>query len=70
MNMPGPVSLATFSRVPEKYQDIIPLEAVFGDEALDVDPLERLHPLEVAEGKEASDIEGENCCLCFFSSPR
>lgn len=65
MSMPNPVSLATPSLVPKKCQDIIPLEAVFGDEALDVNPLERLHPLEMAVGKEASDIEGANC-LCFF----
>ncbi|CAM9332790.1 unnamed protein product [Ectocarpus sp. 6 AP-2014] len=35
-------------------KDIVPLEAIFGKRALDIDPLEQLHPLEVAGGKDGS----------------
>ncbi|CAM9404457.1 unnamed protein product [Ectocarpus fasciculatus] len=34
--------------------DIVPLEVIFGKRALDIDPLEQLHPLEVVGGKDGS----------------
>ena len=37
----------------------MPLEKIFGKDALVIDPLKRLHPLEAAEGVEAGEIPGE-----------
>lgn len=39
----------------------MPLEALFGKDALEIDPLERLHPLEAADGVEMGEIPGEIC---------
>lgn len=39
-------------------REILPLEAVFGKEALDIDPLEKLHPLEVVGGKDGRGFPG------------
>lgn len=39
-------------------QTIVPLETIFGKEALEVNPTERLHPVELAGGMAACDIPG------------
>lgn len=37
----------------------VPLEAVFGKEALEIDPLERLHPLELKGGRDGRGFPGD-----------
>lgn len=39
--------------------DIVPLEVIFGKRALNIDPLEQLHPLEVVGGKDGSRFSGD-----------
>ena len=50
----------------------MPLEAIFGKDALEIDPLERLHPLEAAEGVEAGKIPGKMFyrCMSVFHNQR
>lgn len=39
-------------------REIVPLEVIFGKEALKMDPLEKLHPLEVTGGKNGRGFPG------------
>lgn len=41
-------------------REIVPLEAIFGKEALKMDPLEKLHPVEVAGGRDGPGFPGES----------
>lgn len=38
---------------------VVPLEIIFGKDALEMDPLEKLHPLEVTGGKDGRGFPGE-----------
>lgn len=40
-------------------REIVPLEVIFGKDALKVDPLEKLHPLEVTGGRDGRGFPGE-----------
>lgn len=49
----------------------VPLEVIFGKEALEIDPLERLHPLELTGGRDGRGFPGDLTlflawCLAIF----
>lgn len=40
-------------------REIVPLQVIFGKEALEMDPLEKLHPLEVTGGRDGRGFPGD-----------
>lgn len=49
-------------------REIVPLEVIFGKEALKMDPLEKLHPLEATGGRDGRGFPGDSIDRTFRRS--